>query len=150
VLEGARAGPPRRRLEAREGRLTDLMLQTPFGKVSDTAAFAEPSYVNFTRCRRVRLAGQCSRSEIGIASLSFREINDPMQPCINTSTLDCLHILTGIGGPKMQAIEKIPSEVVPASASKFLVNALAVICGLGVLVFICMATSGLDMSAGFF
>ena len=50
----------------------------------------------------------------------------------------------------MQMIEKMPSEAVGAPAKKFVVNAFAVMCGLGVLVCICMATSGLDMSAGFF
>ena len=50
----------------------------------------------------------------------------------------------------MQTVEKMPSEAVGASINKFIVNALAVMCGMGVLVLICMATSGLDMSAGFF
>jgi hypothetical protein len=50
----------------------------------------------------------------------------------------------------MQTTENIPSEPVTASATNFVVNAMAVACGLGVLVLICMATSGLDMSVGFF
>jgi hypothetical protein len=50
----------------------------------------------------------------------------------------------------MQIIEKIPGKTVDASINKFTVNALAVMCGMAVLVLVCMATSGLDMSAGFF
>ena len=50
----------------------------------------------------------------------------------------------------MQTVEKIQSEAAGASAGNFLINAMAVTCGMGVLVLICMATSGLDMSAGFF
>ena len=50
----------------------------------------------------------------------------------------------------MQIVEKLPGETVGASINKFIVNALAVMCGMGVLVLVCMATSGLDMSAGFF
>jgi len=50
----------------------------------------------------------------------------------------------------MQAIEKTSSEVVPASATNFFTNAMAVLCGLAVLVAICLAKPGLDMSAGFF
>jgi hypothetical protein len=50
----------------------------------------------------------------------------------------------------MQAFEKTSREVVPASANDFLVNAMAVLCGLAVLVAICLAKPGLDMSAGFF
>ena len=38
----------------------------------------------------------------------------------------------------------------PSPANKALVNAVAVMCGLALVVFVCMATSGLDMSAGFF
>jgi hypothetical protein len=35
-------------------------------------------------------------------------------------------------------------------ADNVLVDAMAVICGLALVAFACMATSGLDMSAGFF
>ncbi len=48
----------------------------------------------------------------------------------------------------MQSVEKMPGAV--GAGSKFIVNALAVMCGMGVLVLVCMATSGLDMSAGLF
>lgn len=50
----------------------------------------------------------------------------------------------------MQVTAKMPSEAVGVPAKNFAVDLLAVMCGLGVLVCICMATSGLDMSAGFF
>jgi len=50
----------------------------------------------------------------------------------------------------MQIVDKMPGETADASINKFIVNALAVMCGMGVLVLVCMATSGLDMSAGFF
>lgn len=50
----------------------------------------------------------------------------------------------------MQTIEKMPSEAVGAPANKFLVNALAIVCGLAVIIFICAATPGVDTSLGFF
>jgi hypothetical protein len=37
-----------------------------------------------------------------------------------------------------------------ATANEVLVNALAILCGLALVVFACVATSGLDTSAGFF
>ena len=48
---------------------------------------------------------------------------------------------------------KISSEAVSAvSAARnvLVINVLAVMCGLALVVFACMATNGLDMSAGFF
>ena len=50
----------------------------------------------------------------------------------------------------MDNIAKISAEAVPAVANNLIVNVMAVICGLALVVFACMATSGLDMSAGFF
>jgi hypothetical protein len=51
----------------------------------------------------------------------------------------------------MDAVAKISAEaVVPASATNFIMNAMAVMCGLAVVMVACMATSGLDMSLGFF
>jgi len=50
----------------------------------------------------------------------------------------------------MQTVEKMPGEAVGTSFNKSIVNAMAVVCGMGVLVLICMATSGLDMSVGLF
>lgn len=45
---------------------------------------------------------------------------------------------------------KISAEATPSMVNDAAVNVLAVMCGLAVLVFACMATSGLDMSPGFF
>jgi hypothetical protein len=50
----------------------------------------------------------------------------------------------------MDNVAKISAEAVPSMANNVMVNAMAVICGLALVVFACMATSGLDMSAGFF
>jgi hypothetical protein len=50
----------------------------------------------------------------------------------------------------MDSITKISVEAVPPMANKLIVNVMAVICGLAVLVFACMVTSGLDLSPGFF
>lgn len=50
----------------------------------------------------------------------------------------------------MDSVTKISSEAVPAAANNLIMNVLAVICGLGLVVFACMATFDLDMSAGFF
>jgi hypothetical protein len=50
----------------------------------------------------------------------------------------------------MDNVAKISAEAVPSATDNVLVNVMAVICGLALLVFACMATSGLDMSAGFF
>jgi hypothetical protein len=48
---------------------------------------------------------------------------------------------------------KISAEAVSAVAAArniLIVNTLGVVCGLALVVFVCMATNGLDMSAGFF
>ena len=50
----------------------------------------------------------------------------------------------------MESVTKISAEAVPAVNNNLIVNAMAVICGLALVVFACMATDGLDMSAGFF
>ena len=50
----------------------------------------------------------------------------------------------------MNAIPEIITQAVPETQTNYFLNVLAVICGLGVVVAVCMATSGLDMSAGFF
>jgi hypothetical protein len=50
----------------------------------------------------------------------------------------------------MNSAANIPAQVIPSAANNLIVNAMAVICGLGLVVFACMATSGLDMSVGFF
>ena len=48
----------------------------------------------------------------------------------------------------MHTIPELSTRAVPEP--RFVVNLMAVICGLGLVVFLCMATAGLDMSAGFF
>jgi hypothetical protein len=50
----------------------------------------------------------------------------------------------------MDSVTEISAEAAPSMANNAIVNVMAVICGLAVLVFSCMATSGLDMSPGFF
>jgi hypothetical protein len=47
-----------------------------------------------------------------------------------------------------------PDSPAPADAQpeayNFIVNLAAIVCGLGLVAFICLATSGLDMSPGLF
>jgi hypothetical protein len=50
----------------------------------------------------------------------------------------------------MNSVASISAQVIPAAANNLIVNTIAVICGLGLVVLACMATSGLDMSVGFF
>ena len=50
----------------------------------------------------------------------------------------------------MHAIPEVSTRAVPETKVNFTLNLIAIICGLGVVVFVCLATSGLDMSAGFF
>jgi hypothetical protein len=50
----------------------------------------------------------------------------------------------------MNNVANNSAQVIPAAANNLIVNAVAVICGLGLVVFACLATSGLDMSVGFF
>ena len=50
----------------------------------------------------------------------------------------------------MNAISDVSAQAVPVTQTNYAVNAAAMICGLGILVLACMATSGLDMSVGFF
>jgi hypothetical protein len=40
--------------------------------------------------------------------------------------------------------------VAQPDANNFIVNLAAILCGLGLVAFICLATSGLDLSPGFF
>ena len=44
----------------------------------------------------------------------------------------------------------ISDDAVPPAADKLIVNVMAVMCGLALVLFACMATSGLDMSPGSF
>jgi hypothetical protein len=50
----------------------------------------------------------------------------------------------------MDNATKISDEIIPAAPANLLINAMAVACGLALVVFACVATNGLDMSAGFF
>jgi hypothetical protein len=51
----------------------------------------------------------------------------------------------------MDTVTKISTtEAVPSAANNLVINVLAVMCGLALVVFTCMATNGLDMSPGFF
>jgi hypothetical protein len=53
-------------------------------------------------------------------------------------------------GKKMDTVTKISTEAIPAAANNLIINVVAVMCGLALIVFVCMATDGLDMSPGFF
>jgi hypothetical protein len=53
-------------------------------------------------------------------------------------------------GAKMNSVAKISAEAVPGAANDLITNVMAVICGLGLVVLACVATSGLDTSVGFF
>jgi hypothetical protein len=51
----------------------------------------------------------------------------------------------------MNAISEVSKQAVPERQDKvYALNVIAIICGLGVVVFVCLATSGLDMSVGLF
>ena len=50
--------------------------------------------------------------------------------------------------PEVNSTPEVLTPAVPETQT--ILNLLAVICGLGVVVFVCQATSGLDMSLGFF
>jgi hypothetical protein len=50
----------------------------------------------------------------------------------------------------MHTTPEVSTRAVPEADNSFVLNLMAVICGLGLVVFLCMATAGLDMSVGFF
>ena len=50
----------------------------------------------------------------------------------------------------MHTLPDVSTPAVREAETNLIVNLIAVICGLGLVAFVCMATSGLDMSAGFF
>jgi hypothetical protein len=50
----------------------------------------------------------------------------------------------------MKAISEVSTPAVSEAQTNYIRNAIAVICGIGLLVLMCMATDGLDMSVGFF
>jgi len=51
---------------------------------------------------------------------------------------------------KMHTIQEASARAVPKAHANFAMNLVAMVCGLGIVVFVCLATSGLDMSPGFF
>jgi hypothetical protein len=51
----------------------------------------------------------------------------------------------------MNAISEVSAQAVPETRTNvYILNVLAIICGIGLVVLACLATSGLDMSVGFF
>jgi hypothetical protein len=50
----------------------------------------------------------------------------------------------------MNAISEVFTRGVSETQTNYILHAIAVICGLSVVVFVCLATDGLDMSVGFF
>ena len=50
----------------------------------------------------------------------------------------------------MDSVSKMSAEDMATSTSSVMVTAMAIACGLALVVFVCVATPGLDMSAGFF
>jgi hypothetical protein len=51
----------------------------------------------------------------------------------------------------MNAISEVSTPAASErQANTYALNVIAIICGLGVVVFVCLATSGMDMSVGFF
>jgi len=50
----------------------------------------------------------------------------------------------------MNTIQEVSTPAVPATQANFIVNMIAIVFGLGVVVFVCLTTSELDMSPGFF
>jgi hypothetical protein len=78
-------------------------------------------------------------------------INDVWQFSVNSLKLVCTSNpprgLTLEGD--MSAISAVSTRDVSKTQANFM-NAIAVICGLGVVVLVCLATDGLDMSVGFF
>lgn len=50
----------------------------------------------------------------------------------------------------MKAISEVSTRAVSEAQTNYIRDAIAVICGLSVLVFVCLASEGLDKSVGFF
>ena len=50
----------------------------------------------------------------------------------------------------MKAIPEVTVPAGPETQISYAVHVIAMICGLGIVVWVCMATSGLEMSVGFF
>lgn len=50
----------------------------------------------------------------------------------------------------MHITQEAPARAVPEAQANFAMNVVAMLCGMGIVLFVCLATSGLDMSPGFF
>jgi hypothetical protein len=50
----------------------------------------------------------------------------------------------------MQAIPEVRAQAAPETRINFALDLIAIVGGLGVVMFVCVATYGLDMSVGFF
>ena len=50
----------------------------------------------------------------------------------------------------MQTIPEVPAQAIAEKQTNFALDLIAVVCGLLVVAFLCMATYGLDVSVGFF
>jgi hypothetical protein len=87
-----------------------------------------------------------------ISAFSGR-INDARQFSINSLKLVCAGspLLRGstLEG-EMKAIREVSTPAIPEAQINFAVNVIAMTCGLGIVVWVGLATSGLDMSVGFF
>jgi hypothetical protein len=87
------------------------------------------------------------------SSAFFGRINDARQFCINSLKLVCTCNPLPRGSTlegDMNAIPEVSTQVVPEKKINYVVNVIAMMCGLGIVVAACVATSGLDMSVGFF
>ena len=83
----------------------------------------------------------------------FAEINHAWQTSINSLKLVCAVRPLPWGSTLEDDMLVTPEVSAPAIAetqANFALNLIAMICGLGVVVLVCMATAGLDMSVGFF
>jgi hypothetical protein len=50
----------------------------------------------------------------------------------------------------MNSSQEISTPASPRTEADFIVSVGAIVCGLGLVILACLATSGLDISAGFF
>jgi hypothetical protein len=85
-----------------------------------------------------------------ISAFSGR-INDARQFSINSLKLVCTGSPLLRGSTLEGDMKAIPEVFTPAvPETNYAMNVIAMICGLGIVVCVCLATSGLDMSVGFF
>ena len=128
--------------------------------VREVQIFQKRISFNHGRLRRPTCVVQklCLTPAVGVCRHQFTNrdqelINDAPQVCINSLKLVCASQtppwginLEGV----MQPAPEVFAQATPETRANFALTLIAILCGLGVLVFVCMATSGLDMSAGFF